>query len=262
MVKHACGDAGLFDHAVAVEQGGDPAQIQLVGLNRTTAEDHPRVGGVIGDGIEHLARALGFRVNVVAAGVDQLQRGDHVVRSVVDVEDGAVRAAQRFCQHKGQLHFDTRNDKAIDGNVAAVVEEHVVQQRAVVRLAYLGAGLHRFGGEADLVALQHASFGNLQADPFALDGVGVVDGDRRVVERDLADLLPGLFRLMQTMGDQGMGMFVEHGDILFYVCFLPLPVGEGRGEGIRPQRFPLTLTLSQRERGRYYLNNACTLFCL
>jgi hypothetical protein len=31
---------------------------------------------------------------------------------------------------------------------------------------------------------------------------------------------------MQTMGDQGMGVFIEHGDILFYVCF-PLPVGEG-----------------------------------
>jgi len=31
--------------------------------------------------------------------------------------------------------------------------------------------------------------------------------------------------------------------------FLPLPVGEGRGEGIRPQRFPLTLTLSPEGRG-------------
>ena len=29
VVKHACGDPGLFDHAVAVKQGGDPAQIQL-----------------------------------------------------------------------------------------------------------------------------------------------------------------------------------------------------------------------------------------
>jgi hypothetical protein len=75
VVEHACGDAGLFDHAVAVEQGGDPAQIQLVGFNRAAAEDHPGVGGVIGDGVEHLARALGFRIDVVAAGVDQLQRG-------------------------------------------------------------------------------------------------------------------------------------------------------------------------------------------
>jgi len=31
--------------------------------------------------------------------------------------------------------------------------------------------------------------------------------------------------------------------------FLPLPVGEGRGESIRPQRCPLTLTLSPKGRG-------------
>ncbi len=144
VVKHACGDASLFNHAVAVEQGGDPAQIQLVGLNRAAAENHASVGGVVGDGVEHFARALGFRVNVVAAGVNQLQRGDDVIRSVIDVEDGAVRAAQRFRQHERQLHFDARDDKAIDGDIAAVMKEHVIQQRAVVRFADLRAGLHRF----------------------------------------------------------------------------------------------------------------------
>ena len=87
------------------------------------------------------------------------------------------------------------------------------------------------------MTLQHAAFGDFQAYPFALNGVGVVNGDLRVVQRDRADLLPGLFRLMQAVGDQGMGVFIEHGDILLY-CFLPLPVGEGRGEGIRPLRFP------------------------
>ena len=150
----------------------------------------------------------------MAAGVDQLQGRDDVIRGVVNVEDRAVRAAQRFCQHEGQLHFDARDDKAIHGNVAAVVEEHIVQQRAVVWLADLRAGLHRFGGEADLVAFQHAAFGNFQAHPFALDGVGVFNGDLRILKRDRADLLPGLFRLMQAVGDQGMGVFVEHGDIL------------------------------------------------
>ena len=65
------------------------------------------------------------------------------------------------------------------------------------------------------MALQHAAFGDLQANPFALDGVGVFNRDLRVFKGDRADLLPGLFRLMQAVGDQGMGMFVEHGDILF-----------------------------------------------
>ena len=93
------------------------------------------------------------------------------------------------------------------------------------------------------MAFQHAAFGNFQAHPFALDGVGVFNGDLRVLQRDRADLLPGLFRLMQTVGDQGMGVFVEHGDILFLFVF----------------------SLSLWERGqtvRCYLNNACTLFCL
>ena len=144
MIQHPRGDAGLFNHAVAIEQGGDPAQIQLVGFNRAAAEDHPGVGGVIGDGVEDFARALGFRVDVVAAGVNQLQRRDHVVGGVVDVEQGAVGAAQRFGQHEGQLHFDTRDDKAVGRNIAAVVEKHIVQQRAVVRFADLRTGLHCF----------------------------------------------------------------------------------------------------------------------
>ena len=80
----------------------------------------------------------------MAAGVNQLQRRDHVVGGVIHVEQRAVGAAQRFGEHEGQLHFDTRDDKAVGGDIAAVVEKHIVQQRAVVRLAYLRAGLHRF----------------------------------------------------------------------------------------------------------------------
>ena len=144
MIEHPGGDAGLLNHAVAVQQGGDPAQIQLVGFNRAAAEDHPGVGGVIGNGVEHFARALGFRIDVVAAGVNKLQRRNNEVGGVVDIKQRAVRAAQRFGQHEGQLDFDTRNDKAVGGDIAAVVEEHIVKQRAVVRLADLRAGLHGF----------------------------------------------------------------------------------------------------------------------
>ncbi|MNP29139.1 hypothetical protein D3C76_1221490 [compost metagenome] len=79
------------------------------------------------------------------------------------------------------------------------------------------------------MAFQGAAFSDFQAHPFALHCVGIVNGDRRVIQRDLADLLPGLFRLMQAMRNQSMGMFIEHGGILFYVCFLPLPEGEGIG---------------------------------
>ncbi len=144
MIQHACGDAGFFDHAVAIEQRGDPAQIQLVWFDGTTTEDHPGVGGVVGNGVEHFARTLGFRVDVVAAGVNQFQRRNHIIRGVVDVEQRAVRAAQRFRQHERQLHFNTRDDKTVGGDIAAVMEEHIVKQRAVIRFADLRAGLHRF----------------------------------------------------------------------------------------------------------------------
>ena len=87
------------------------------------------------------------------------------------------------------------------------------------------------------MTLQHAAFGDFQAYPFALNGVGVVNGDLRVVQRDRADLLPGLFRLLLGVGVLGWGVFIVLGYIVFY-CFLPLPVGVGRGEGIRPLRFP------------------------
>ena len=152
----------------------------------------------------------------MAASVYQLQRGDDVIRGVVDIEHRAVRAAQRFRQHEGQLHLNAWDDKAVGGDIAAVMEEHIVQQGAVIWLADLRAGLHRLRSKADLVAFQGAAFGDFQAYPFALDGVGVVNGDLRVIQRDRADLLPGLFRLMQAMGNQGVGLFVEHGDILWH----------------------------------------------
>ncbi|GDL62908.1 hypothetical protein BvCmsKSNP073_01212 [Escherichia coli] len=182
MIQHTSGDAGFFNHAIAIHQGGDPTQIQLIGLNGTTTEDHPGVGGVIRNGVEHFARALGFRIDVVAASVDQLQRRDHVVRGVVDVEQRAVWPTQRFCQHESQLHFNARHDKAIGRDIAAIVEEHVIQQRAVIRFADLRACLHRFRGQADFVAFQRATFGDFQANPFALHRVSVFDGDLRVIQ--------------------------------------------------------------------------------
>ncbi|SVM49163.1 Uncharacterised protein [Klebsiella pneumoniae] len=43
---------------------------------------------------------------------------------------------------------------------------------------------------------QHAAFGDFHIYPFALYGVGVFDGDRRVIQRDGADLFALFFRLV------------------------------------------------------------------
>ncbi|QUJ02089.1 hypothetical protein KCP75_04770 [Salmonella enterica subsp. enterica] len=84
----------FFDHAVAIEQRGNPTQIQLVwfGWDETT-EDHPGVGGVVGNGV--YGATLGFRVDVVAAGVNQFRqrRESHNPWRCGDVEQRAVGRA-------------------------------------------------------------------------------------------------------------------------------------------------------------------------
>ncbi|MNE07922.1 hypothetical protein D3C80_1005620 [compost metagenome] len=142
MVQHRCRHAGFFDHAVAVQQRTDPAQIQRIRFDRPAAHHHAGIGGVIGNGVEHLARTLSFRIDVMAARIDDFQSRDDVIGSVVNVEQRAVRSAQRFGQHKCQFNLDARHDKAIDRNITAVVEKHVVQQRAKIRLSDLRTDLH------------------------------------------------------------------------------------------------------------------------
>ena len=64
---------------------------------------------------------------------------------------------------------------------------------------------------------------------------------------------------MQTVGDQGMGVFVEHGDILFYL-FSPSPCGRGTGRAVLfKQRVHVVLLVIKRrvqlvqlERGARY----------
>ena len=71
------------------------------------------------------------------------------------------------------------------------------------------------------MAFEHAAFGDLHLDPLALDGVGVLNGDRRIIQRDRADLFTLLFGLVQPLGNQGTGLFIEHRDS----CGIALPDG-------------------------------------
>lgn len=64
------------------------------------------------------------------------------------------------------------------------------------------------------MAFQHPPFGDLHLDPLALDGVGVLNGDRRIIQRDRADLLTLFFGLIQSLGDQAAGLFIEHSGFL------------------------------------------------
>ncbi len=116
--------------------------------NRTPAEDHPALA--LSEMVsKNFARALGLRIDVWRR-ASISSSADHS-RWRYDVEQGAVRAAQRFRQHESQLDFNPRHDKTIGWECRYHREKHIIEQRAVVvQLANLRA-LHRFEGQADLV---------------------------------------------------------------------------------------------------------------
>ena len=98
------------------------------------------------------------------------------------------------------------------------------------------------------MALERAPFGNLHLNPFALDGIGVFNGDVRVIQRDGTDLLTLFFSLIQPLGNQGSGLFIEHSDSCG--CVFSLSLWERAGVRASGRRdLPLTLTLSPKGRG-------------
>ncbi|MNT45416.1 hypothetical protein D3C72_1820010 [compost metagenome] len=70
VVEYRSGDAGLLDHAVAVENGWDFTQVDLGRAHGATAHDHAGIGGIVRNGIEHLAGRFGARVDLLDARID------------------------------------------------------------------------------------------------------------------------------------------------------------------------------------------------
>ena len=142
MVQYAGGDAGLLELAVAVDERRDPAHVDLIGLERSPADDDRRIGRVVGDGVDDLARALAFGIDTLHARVEDLKGRRDVVGGVEHVEDSALGALERALQHKGQLRLDADGDEAVGGDLGAVGVEHVVEQRAEIGLADADRVLH------------------------------------------------------------------------------------------------------------------------
>ena len=110
---------------------------------------------------------------------------------------------QILLQDEGQLDFDARLDEALKGRVLAVGKQHVVQQRAVVGLAYIARALHGAAGQADLVADHLVAALDLGIDPMLLDRVGVLDRHLRIGERELTDLATFAFGDIEAAGELG-----------------------------------------------------------
>ncbi len=138
MIEHGGGDTGLFNGTVAPTEGGDPTKVSVERFERAAADDECGVGGVIGDGIDDFASDLCFGIDLLNACVDDFDGGDDVISGVEDVEDGAIGAVQGFRKNKGEFDFNARDDKAVEEEFGAIVEEHIVKQRAVIRFADIG----------------------------------------------------------------------------------------------------------------------------
>ena len=89
MPEHAGGKARLLDLAVAVHDAADPAQVDVHRPNRPPAGDDAGRGAVVGNRVEDLARVL-------HAGIDDLERGDHVFGGAQHVGQANPGALERL----------------------------------------------------------------------------------------------------------------------------------------------------------------------
>ncbi len=217
MVQHSSSHSGFLDHPVAIKQRANPSQIHIERPERTPPQYNAGIGRIVGDGVENLARNLALGIDLLDARVDDLDSRRAIGGGGEHVEDCAMRPGQPVLQDERQFHLDARHDETADRDVAAFREEHVVEKATAIRLGDIRRALHRSRGEADLVALQRASLGNLVAHPFALDGVGVLDGNVGKVERKLPYLGAALLSRVQTGGASRDDGRIEHGLLPRYV---------------------------------------------
>ena len=140
------------------------------GRDRAAAEDDARRRRVVGHRVEDLARVL-------HAGIDQLEGRHHVLRGAQHIDQPHAGAFQRLAEHERELDLDPRHAVVGVRHLDAVVQQHVVQQMAVVRLVDLRGLLHRLRRQPDLVADDLRAGGGLVPDDLGLYRVGILDRD-------------------------------------------------------------------------------------
>jgi hypothetical protein len=131
---------------------------------------------------------------------DDLDRRHDIFGRAQHVGQPDTRALQRLAEHEGELDLDARRAVVLVRHLGAVGDDHRLEQVAVVRLVDLRGGLHRLGGEPDLVADQllarrHAAFG-----AFGRNRVGVLEIDVGERDRELRRLFARLRRVHQDVG--------------------------------------------------------------
>src|SRR2546422_5900658 len=210
MAEHARGEARLLDLGVAVHDAAGPAQVHFHRADRAAADDDAGRRAVVGNGVENLARVDDTRI-------DDLHCGYHVLGRVQHVGEPDSRAFQGLAENEGELDLDARDAVVRVRDFRAVGDHHSVEQMPVVGLVDLRGGLHRLGGEPDLVSDEPRA----RLDPVlrnrGRDGVGILDGDVRIGDRELYRLLfllLGVQQRLDTLLTLGFGQ--RHGNRLSF----------------------------------------------
>ncbi len=142
-------------------------------------------------------------VDTFDPGIQYLKCRHHKIRGIEHIEHRAMRSRKSLLHDEGKLCFDPGSDKAFRWHQTTIVKEHVVEENAGIRLIDVERALHCLRSQPDLVTFHHAALRNLDLDPLLLDPVGVFDGDGRIFERNLTDLLAGFLGLVEPFSCGG-----------------------------------------------------------
>ena len=203
MVHDPRSQAGLLDLAVEEQHGAGPAQVDIRGFYPGIAQDDTGVGRIVGNGIDHGAGIARTRVRAITAGGNQFQGGHHAVGGLQHLIQADILPGQVMFHDEGQLHLDAGVGEPAGGDAAAIGEQHIVQQYAVVRGINFHGHLHGAGGQADLVTDDPAALRQLARHPALLHRVGVLEIHARVGQRERGHL-PAL-QLRAVQGCDGVG---------------------------------------------------------
>ena len=144
-------------------------------------------------------------------------RRSEVEHAKAVVEQADARPLQRLGQHEGEFRLDARHAVIRVRHLRAVMQHHVVEQMAVVRLVDLRRLLHCLRGQADLVTEQLAAAGDLAARRLALNRVGILDLDIRKGFGQLHGLHAGPLGFHQNIRGPGALLVGQHGSAILPV---------------------------------------------
>src|SRR6266850_2195510 len=144
---------------------------------------------------------------------------------------------QGFSENEGELDLDARDTVVRVRHFRAVGNHHVIQEMSVVWLADLRGGLHRLRREPDLVADEPRARLDLVLRNRGRDGVGILDGDVRVGDRELHRLLFLLLGVQQRFDAfLAFGFGQRHGFLSFRNADFTLPGIAGISGRVKPPR--------------------------